>query len=259
MKKFTAFVLLIVLLSSSLTLVSCDTNDILHIHSLGKREAIPSVAPTCNEGGLTEGEKCATCGAILVAQEPIAPLGHDYLRHDETDENGDTLTVDVCQREGCKESKIVTDKDKLIEEWRKAAGITEVDVSIYLKPYVTFIGLSSFVFMKVYIYGNDICIDMGGGKNLYDVTYTSDADISFDNILVGNSEKIINDQKVSDVINQMKNSEGCYFLTPIAENRPSRNVVVYKINDYFYFLGLSDTGKSVIGINYTKNFKDGIE
>jgi len=35
-------------------------------------------APTCTETGLTEGKHCSRCGQILLAQEEIAALGHNY-------------------------------------------------------------------------------------------------------------------------------------------------------------------------------------
>ena len=38
-----------------------------------------AVAPTCTESGKTEGKRCATCGHILVAQEDVPPLGHDFV------------------------------------------------------------------------------------------------------------------------------------------------------------------------------------
>lgn len=37
-----------------------------------------AVAPTCTEDGKTEGAHCAVCNEILLAQEPIEALGHDY-------------------------------------------------------------------------------------------------------------------------------------------------------------------------------------
>ena len=39
-------------------------------------EAIPSVDPTCTETGLTEGKRCSVCEEIILAQEPVAALGH---------------------------------------------------------------------------------------------------------------------------------------------------------------------------------------
>ncbi len=38
----------------------------------------PAVEPTCNKSGLTEGSHCANCGEVIVAQQPIAALGHTY-------------------------------------------------------------------------------------------------------------------------------------------------------------------------------------
>ena len=37
-----------------------------------------AIAPTCTTTGLTEGQKCADCGVILVAQATTAALGHSY-------------------------------------------------------------------------------------------------------------------------------------------------------------------------------------
>ena len=41
--------------------------------------ALPAVAPTCTETGLTAGTKCSECGAIITAQETVAALGHDLI------------------------------------------------------------------------------------------------------------------------------------------------------------------------------------
>ncbi len=46
-----------------------------HAHT---EEIIPGKEPTCSETGLTEGVKCAVCGAILVEQEEIPALDHSY-------------------------------------------------------------------------------------------------------------------------------------------------------------------------------------
>jgi len=42
-------------------------------------EIIPGKEATCTETGLTEGKKCAVCGEVLVAQEVIPALGHDFV------------------------------------------------------------------------------------------------------------------------------------------------------------------------------------
>ena len=62
-------------------------------------ETIPAVAATCIETGLTEGKKCSVCGEVLVAQEPVSSLGHDWKgtscqRCDATRENPFADVVD---------------------------------------------------------------------------------------------------------------------------------------------------------------------
>ena len=48
--------------------------------ALGHTEEILSgYAATCTETGLTEGKKCSVCGEILVEQETIDALGHEYV------------------------------------------------------------------------------------------------------------------------------------------------------------------------------------
>lgn len=62
-------------------------------------ETIPAVAATCIETGLTEGKKCSVCGEVLVAQETVSALGHDWKgtscqRCDTTRENPFTDVAD---------------------------------------------------------------------------------------------------------------------------------------------------------------------
>ena len=38
-----------------------------------------AVAATCTQNGLTEGKHCSTCGTVLIAQEEIPALEHDYV------------------------------------------------------------------------------------------------------------------------------------------------------------------------------------
>ena len=47
--------------------------------ALGHSEVIDAaVEPTCNATGLTEGKHCETCNVIIVAQQSIAKVSHDY-------------------------------------------------------------------------------------------------------------------------------------------------------------------------------------
>ena len=48
-------------------------------------EVIPGRAPTCTSNGRTEGKKCSICGEILVAQEVIPAISHEF------DENGNCV------------------------------------------------------------------------------------------------------------------------------------------------------------------------
>jgi len=50
-------------------------------------EVLPAVDATCTEIGWTEGTKCSVCGEILVAQEEIPALGHNWNTEINYDEN----------------------------------------------------------------------------------------------------------------------------------------------------------------------------
>ncbi len=54
-----------------------------------------AVAPTCTETGLTEGSHCSVCNKVLVAQEVVAALGHDY-------DGGVITTPATCTEDGVK-------------------------------------------------------------------------------------------------------------------------------------------------------------
>ena len=47
-------------------------------HNEEDLEILPAIEESCDRMGLTEGLKCTACDEILVIQEPIAALGHDY-------------------------------------------------------------------------------------------------------------------------------------------------------------------------------------
>ena len=58
---------------------STQVETLANIAALGHaEEEIPAVAATCTDTGLTAGVKCSRCGEILVAQEVVQALGHDY-------------------------------------------------------------------------------------------------------------------------------------------------------------------------------------
>ena len=57
----------------------CDAVETREIAAHGHTEVVdPAVPATCTEAGLTEGKHCAVCGTVIVAQETVAALGHDY-------------------------------------------------------------------------------------------------------------------------------------------------------------------------------------
>ena len=70
-----------------------------------------AVAATCEATGLTEGSHCSNCGAVLVAQQVIAALGHDWdegVVTTEPTETTDGVKTFACQRSGCGATKTET-------------------------------------------------------------------------------------------------------------------------------------------------------
>ncbi|MCR4710054.1 MAG: hypothetical protein K5653_07355 [Clostridiales bacterium] len=57
----------------------CDYTTYVEIPATGHTPVTdPAVAPTCEGTGLTEGSHCSVCGKVIVEQETIAALGHDW-------------------------------------------------------------------------------------------------------------------------------------------------------------------------------------
>lgn len=62
--------------------VAAVFESIEHIHT----EVIdPEVPATCTADGMTQGSHCSVCGEVIVPQEVIPALGHDYVYKDNTD------------------------------------------------------------------------------------------------------------------------------------------------------------------------------
>ena len=68
------------------------------------------VAPTCEESGLIAGSHCSVCNEVIVAQEEVVALGHDYGEVKYTwGEDYSTCTAEKkCTRIGCNEEITVT-------------------------------------------------------------------------------------------------------------------------------------------------------
>ncbi len=57
----------------------CDYTTYAEKPALGHSEVTgTAIAPTCTDNGLTEGMYCFRCGQVLIAQEDIPALGHDF-------------------------------------------------------------------------------------------------------------------------------------------------------------------------------------
>ena len=73
----------------------CTVCDAELVKALGHSKVVDtSVAPTCENTGLTEGAHCGVCGEVLIAQLPIAALGHTVVTDEavEADCENDGLT-----------------------------------------------------------------------------------------------------------------------------------------------------------------------
>ena len=81
----------------------CDYTTYEEIPATGHTEVVDkAVAPNCFNTGLTEGKHCSVCNEVLVAQQPVDALGHDYkavVTAPTCTEQG--YTTHTCQRDGC--------------------------------------------------------------------------------------------------------------------------------------------------------------
>ena len=74
------------------TCTRCDYTTYKEVGPLGHTPKIVArVEPTCEKEGLTEGKICTACDEVLIAQEVIPALGHDYEAK---------VTAPTCEAEG---------------------------------------------------------------------------------------------------------------------------------------------------------------
>ena len=90
-------------------------------------ELIPGKAATCTETGLTNGERCPDCKAILTAQKEIPALTHDWGEWKQTkaptclEASDETRT---CKRDGCGATE-TRPVDVIAHDWDTSAWITD--------------------------------------------------------------------------------------------------------------------------------------
>ena len=254
MKKIIALLLIVFTILPTFT--GCDIIKKMCSHTIGEWETISAKPSTCTERGITEGKKCSVCGEITVAQEEISALGHIYEYFTESDENGNRTNVAVCKRDECGERKTVTDKERLIGEWRNAAVVNEGDFEITINYYVHRVGDNLRPLLPLEICGNDIYLF----NNLYDkVEYVTSYNVDFTSILYTNADKIVNGNKVSTTLEKLKSCEGCNVL--ITDEEPSnwsRKILVFQMDGYFYFLTFRNFDDQMVDRINSTNFKDGV-
>ncbi len=101
-----------------------------------------AVAPTCTETGLTEGKHCSVCGAVIIVQEIVPALGHNY-------ENG------VCTECGEKEPKVIITSNEYKIDTLKAY-IT------YIQPKTTVDNFKNKIetnATKIEVYKNNVLVE----------------------------------------------------------------------------------------------------
>lgn len=88
-----------------------DTYKDTYKDATGHTEVIDeAVAPTCTKTGLTEGKHCSVCNEVLVAQQVVKALGHDFTVFEQL--NADQHTV-KCSRNCNEEGWSYTEKHNI--------------------------------------------------------------------------------------------------------------------------------------------------
>ena len=92
-----------------------------------------AVAATCTTAGKTEGKHCSVCEAVLVEQEEVAALGHnygDYVYNNDATTDADGTETATCSRCGATDTK-VAEGTKLPEKATAVPDEAANAVSIY--------------------------------------------------------------------------------------------------------------------------------
>ena len=89
-----------------------------YVDALGHTEVIDeAVASTCTATGLTEGKHCSVCNEVLVAQEVVDELGHDYKG---------VVTAPTCTEQGYTTYTCTRCGDSYVDDYVDELGHTEV-------------------------------------------------------------------------------------------------------------------------------------
>ena len=110
----------------------CGETRTEEVAALGHTEVVDAaVAPTCTETGKTEGKHCSVCNAVLVAQETIDALGHDYQWIVDKEA---TVTETGFKHEECTRCHDKKNENTAIEQLNgyelKALGEHKIDVTV---------------------------------------------------------------------------------------------------------------------------------
>ena len=101
------------------TCTVCGETQTETIPATGHTEVIDAaVQATCNEAGLSEGKHCSVCNEVLVAQQAIDALGHDYH---------DVITAPTCTAQGYTTYTCIRCGDSYVDDYVAALGHTYQD------------------------------------------------------------------------------------------------------------------------------------
>ena len=99
---------------------SCDDSYTEAIDMLPHTEVVDeAVAANCENAGLTEGKHCSVCNEVIVAQETVEALGHDY--------EGSVTTDPTCTEKGVKTFTCKNDASHTYTEEIDATGHADAD------------------------------------------------------------------------------------------------------------------------------------